>query len=384
MGSRTRQATVAVFLVTVGSFGLSAHAGVGSWTSGGPFAKSVKDLIAHPNQSAVLYAGTFGLGVYKSTDGGVTWRQHRSGFRNSFVRCLAMDPARPETLYAGTNDGLYGSHDGDSTWTLLFDAGALGTSVRAVTLDRFHPGTIYTGTFDVGIFKSIDYGAHWTPINLGLTNTSVRCITIHPTNPDTVLAGTGTNGGVFSSSDGGLSWEQIPDTAVSVSAAEKIVYDLQRPTNIYVATGSHGVILSRNGGVTWSRLARGLTSFLTRSLVVIDTVRYVGTDTSGVFFSTLSDTLWHAASNGMSNRQVDALLARSQTEVWAGTDGGGVFHTVNSGGSWSQVDGGLLLTDVLSLAISPNSSLVYSGTGFGDQFWWSTDHGGGWTRTPGL
>src|SRR5262249_16178437 len=117
---------------------------------------------------------------------------------------------------------------------------------------------------------------------------------------------------------------------------------------------------------------------------VIDTVRYVGTDTSGVFFATLSDTLWHAASTGLSNRQVDALLARSRTEAWAGTDGGGAFHTLNAGGTWTQADGGLLLTNVQALGISPSSSFVYSATGLGDQFWWSTDQGASWTRTSGL
>jgi hypothetical protein len=384
--SRTAIALCLVLLVAGVPLLSPARAGNTLWTSGGPYGKSIKDLLAHPTKPNVLYAGAFGLGVYKSMDGGATWWQHRSGFRNAYIRCLTMDVARPETLYAGTNDGLYRSTDGDSTWTLLFDAAALAspTSVRAVTLDRFHPGTIFMGTYDDGIFLTVDYGAHWTPINLGLTNTSVRCITIHPTNPDTVLAGTGTNGGVFISGDGGLSWTQIPDTAASVSAAEKILYDPTRSTRIYVATGSHGVIVSNDGGVTWSRLARGLTSFLTRSLAVFDTVRYVGTDSSGVFFATLSDTLWHAVSNGLSNLQIDALLARSKTDVWAGTDGGGAFHTIDAGGSWSQANGGLLQTDIFALGISPTSTHVYSGAGFGDQFWWSTDQGGSWTRTNGL
>jgi photosystem II stability/assembly factor-like uncharacterized protein len=376
-----------VLLLAAGAFLCPpAYAGNGTWTSGGPYGKSIKDLLAHPTNQNILYAGSFGMGVYKSTDGGITWRSHRSGFRNSFVRCLAMDAARPETLYAGTNDGLYRSVNGDSTWTLLLDTAALAnpTSVRAVTLDPFNPGTIYAGTFDVGIFKSIDYGAHWTPINLGLTNTSIRSITIHPANPDTVLAGAGTGGGVFISGDGGLSWTQCSDTAATASAAQKIVYDPQRTTRIYVATASRGVMVTNNGGVNWSRLARGLTSFLTRSLAVIDTVRYVGTDSSGVFFATLSETLWHAASSGLSNRHVDALLARSKSEVWAGTDGGALFHTVDAGASWSQVDGGLLLTNIFALGISPTSSHVYSGAGLGDQFWWSTNMGGSWTRTAGL
>jgi hypothetical protein len=386
MRSRIRPVMIALVLSAGALSGSLAHAANGSWSTGGPNGKSIKEIVAHPNNPNILYAGAFGLGVFKSVDGGVTWRGHKSGLRNSFVRCLALDSARPETLYAGTNDGLYRSTDGDSTWTLLFDASSLTTptSVRAVALDRFNPGTIYVGTYDDGIFKSVNHGASWTAINLGLANTSIRCITIHPTNPDTVLAGTGTNGGVHISTDGGFFWSQIPDTAVSVSAAVKILYDPLRSTRIYVASGSHGVIVSQDGGATWKRLARGLTSFLTRSLALRDTVRYVGTDSSGVFYSTLSDSLWHEVNSGLSSRQVDALFARSRTDVWAGTDGGGMFHTLNAGGSWTQVDGGLLRTDIFALGVSPTASHVYSGAGFGDQFWTSTNQGGAWTRAAGL
>ncbi len=386
MRSHIRQLTIALALATGMALGPLAEAGNGSWTTSGPNGKSIKDILAHPVKPGVLYAGAFGLGVYKSTDGGVTWQRHRTGFGSSFVRCLALDSARPDTLYAGTNDGLYRSVDGDSTWTRLFDAEALATptSVRAVALDPVHPGTIYLGTFDDGIFKSVDYGAHWTAINLGLTNTSIRCITIHPGNPDTVLAGTGTNGGVFISSSAGAFWTQVADTAASASAAEKIRYDPTRSTRIYVATGSHGVIVSRDGGASWARLARGLTSFRTRSLSLSDTVRYVGTDSNGVFRATLSDSVWHEVNTGLTNRQADALLAASETDVWAGTDGSGLFHTLDAGGSWSQVDGGLLRTDIFALGVSPTASFVYSGAGLGDQFWYSTDQGGSWTRTAGL
>ena len=386
MSARNWYRTLALVVMTGACLTSPALAGNGSWTTSGPNGKSIKEILGHPTNPNILYAGAFGLGVFKSTDNGLTWREHRSGFRNSFVRSLAMDVARPETLYAGTNDGLYRSLNGDSTWTLLFDASALATptSVRAVTLDRSRPGTIYLGTFDDGIFKSVDYGAHWTAINLGLTNTSIRCVTVNPAHPDTVLAGTGTGGGVFVSGDGGLFWTQVSDTAATTSAAEKIVYDPLRPTRIYVATGSHGVVVSQDGGSTWGRQALGLTSFATRSLAIIDTVRFVGTDSSGVFYSTLRDPIWRPVLNGLSNLGADALFARSRTDVWVGTDGGGLFHTLNAGALWTQVDGGLLRTDIFALGVSPNSARVYSGTGFGDQFWISANQGGQWTRTPGL
>src|SRR5262249_6336230 len=102
MRFRIRQVRIVLALAAWAMLAPTARAENGIWTSGGPNGKSIKEIVAHPNNTNVLYAGAFGLGVFKSIDGGLTWRGHKSGFENSFVRCLTLDTARPETLYAGT------------------------------------------------------------------------------------------------------------------------------------------------------------------------------------------------------------------------------------------------------------------------------------------
>lgn len=378
-GSMHRAALLVLAAIALSS--PRANAGNHAWTTGGPFAKSIQALAVHPVKQNIRYAGAFGLGVYKSTDGGLTWAQHREGLVNGFVRSLAIDPQFPDTLYAGTNDGLYVSRDGDSTWVRLL---ATTSSVRAVALDRLHPGTIYAGTFSTGAFKSVDNGAHWTPINLGLTNTSVRTFAIHPTATDTIFAGTGTGGGIFRSNDGGLSWTQSTDKTASDGGDEEIIYDPLNPLRLYVATTGRGVIKSSDGGVTWVSINRGLTSFVTRAIAAADTFRFVGTDSNGVYYTTISDTSWHPIDNGLTNQKCDALLAMSKTDVWVGTDGGGIFHSVNSGGLWTQIGGNILLTDILALDVSADASRVYSGAGLGDQFWSSSTQGVSWAPTLSL
>jgi len=244
---------------------------------------------------------------------------------------------------------------------------------------------MYASTYGSGIYKTYNGGASWNTINLGLVNTKVRDVAIHPANPETLFAATATGGGIHFSFDGGLNWTQVADTTASVGGVEKIQFDQLNPNRIYAAMLDRGVIKSTDGGANWVRINRGLTSFRCRSLAVVDTVRYVGTDSAGVYFTTLSDTLWHQVNTGLTNGDVEGLLASpsSSSTAWAGTDRGGIFRTDNRGAGWTQLDGGLLRTFGFSLAVR-SSHEVYAGTGFGDRFWRSSNQGAAWTHDVAL
>ncbi len=101
-------------------------------------------------------------GVYKSSDGGVTWTQMINGLgrkKNLDVLSIAVSPAGPDILYAVTSDAPY--HDNSS---------------------------------GRGIFKSRDGGEHWNPVNNGLSVLNFSSITIDPSNPTLLYAGSGGNG----------------------------------------------------------------------------------------------------------------------------------------------------------------------------------------------
>ncbi len=361
-----------------------AHAGNQIWTGTGPRAKGVQAIARDPLNSSRMWAATFGAGVYRSLDGGATWTGFRNYFVNTYVRSLAVNPHHPDSVFCGTNDGIYLSTNGGITW---HEKLATTTSVRALAIHPVKTAVIYAGANGLGVYKSIDGGATWNTINLGLTNSNVRDIALHPTQPETLLAATGTGGGVHRSFNGGLFWNQVPDTTATNGAAEQIQYDRLDPNRIYVAELDRGVIRSVDGGNTWLRINLGLTSFRCRSLSVVDTLRYVGTEDAGVFYSTLNTPSWTPVSTGLLDPTVDALLASPQnpSTVWAGTKGKGIFRSDNRGGLWTQLDGGLLNTFGFSLAVRSSSShAVYDGTGFGDQLWRSTDQGASWTRNSYL
>ena len=64
-------------------------------------------LVIDPSNSQILYAGTWGDGVHKSSDSGSSWAAYSSGLRSDHVYCLALDPSNPQTLYAGTSGGVF-------------------------------------------------------------------------------------------------------------------------------------------------------------------------------------------------------------------------------------------------------------------------------------
>ena len=146
-------------------------AGTNVWTSNGPEGGTIFALAIDPATPATLYAGTYGGGVFKSTNGGGNWSAVNTGLTNTNVHALAIDPATPATLYAGTWGGVFKSTDGGGNWSAV-NTGLTTTDVHALAIDPATPATLYAGT-EGGVFKSTNGGGNWNAVNTGLTNTDV-------------------------------------------------------------------------------------------------------------------------------------------------------------------------------------------------------------------
>jgi photosystem II stability/assembly factor-like uncharacterized protein len=99
-----------------------------------------------------------------------------------------VDPHRPRRLYAATQDGIYRSTDGGSTWTLV-----LGGFFRDLAIDPQNSDIVYTGPQDssyrYGVHKSTDGGDTWTPYDEGMTCTNLATLAVAAADPSIIFTG---------------------------------------------------------------------------------------------------------------------------------------------------------------------------------------------------
>jgi photosystem II stability/assembly factor-like uncharacterized protein len=165
-----------------------------------------------PLNPEVVYAGTAvggpltpGFGLFKTTNGGRSWKKAGLDGFSSRVDVVGIDPQDSNILYAvaysqsipwpaypGGFGFLFKSTNGGASWTGINSG--FPNYVTALAINPQYPNTLYAGT-PFGVFRSIDGGANWDAVNSGLTSPAVTSLAIAPQDPNTVYAAT--TGGVF-------------------------------------------------------------------------------------------------------------------------------------------------------------------------------------------
>lgn len=206
---------------------------------------SLGAVIVDPRDSSVVWLGTgennnqrsvsFGDGVYKSTDAGRTWK--RMGLENSeHIQNIVIDPRHSNVVYvtaigplwaSGGDRGLYKTTDGGRTWKAVLTISP-DTGVTDLVMDPRRPDVLYAAAYqrrravgqligggpESGLYKSTNGGQSWTKLTKGLPTVEIGRIGlgINWRNPRTVYAlvtAQRTEGGFFRSDDGGASWTRI-------------------------------------------------------------------------------------------------------------------------------------------------------------------------------
>ncbi len=211
------------------------------------------------------------------------FRQIGPGLSGGRVTAVAGVPGRPQVYYVGGADGgVFRTEDGGMTWKALFQHRAVA-SIGALAIDPRNPSVVWVGTGEAnirndvsygdGVYVSSDAGAHWRHVGLDATMQISR-ILVDPDHPDTVLVGAmgnpwrdSTARGVYRTTNGGASWQRVlyvgPDVGISDMAM-----DPQNPNIVYAATyrfrrepwhysaggPEDAIYKSLDGGVSWQRL----------------------------------------------------------------------------------------------------------------------------------
>ncbi len=181
--------------------------------------------------------------MFKTTNGGANWAAANTGLANLGVLSLAIDPATPSTVYAGTGGGVFKTTNGGASWAaantgLTTNPIVFSLEVNSLAIDPATPSTVYAGTVG-GVFKTTNGGANWAAANTGLPNPFVNSLTIDPATPSTVYASTGPFG-VFKTTNGGANWAAA-NTGLTNLNVGPLVIDPVVPAVVYVGTSGGGV-----------------------------------------------------------------------------------------------------------------------------------------------
>jgi photosystem II stability/assembly factor-like uncharacterized protein len=348
-------------------------------------------LALNPRDPATMYVGASmtdngndGAGVYKSLDGGDSWRPMNAGLTDARVSALALDPRSPGTAYAAV-DGRGVFERADGRWRAAITGLSVGAHSAAV--DPQHPATIYVAAYE-GVFRSTNGGTGWSEGPLH-EPTGSSALAVDAQNPTTVYA-TGVDEAVggrsariytstlYKSTDAGVSWPATSDVQTfelpAASSSDQappvreapLAVDPAHAQTLYV--GGLGVRKSVDGGHTWQ--SAGLTREVILALAV-DPEKpasvYAGTD-AGLFTSTDAGASWRAMEGPLDGARVEAIAIdpRGRGTVYAGTDRG-VFWTADDGRSWRRFTR-LPVRPFDALAVDTTADLVYAGSYGGGLF----------------
>jgi len=243
------------------------------------------------SQPSVFYYGATGGGVWKTTDGGINWESVSDGFvfGTGSVGAIAVADSDPNTIYVGMGespirgnvshgDGVYKSNDGGKTWKRV---GLEDT--RQIPRIRIHPknpdlvyvaalGHVWGPNDQRGVFRSKDGGKSWEKILSRGNKAGAIDLILDPTNPNIIYAGFwevyrkpwtlesgGPGSGIFKSTDGGDTWNELTrNTGMPKGTIGKIGIAVSpaNPERVWaiVEAEDGGVFRSDNGGTTWARV----------------------------------------------------------------------------------------------------------------------------------
>lgn len=224
----------------------------------GPIGNRVSAVAGVPGDHLIYYAGAASGGIWKTTDGGVTWNSIFDG------QAAAFDGEEPPVKVGSIGALAVADSDSNIVW--------------AGTGESWIRGPLSIGN---GIYKSVDGGASWTHMGLDDSGRFSK-IVIHPTDPDIVWAGAvgscyapSACRGVFKTTDGGLSWRRVLSAEGELAdetACSDIAIDPTNPAVLYaglwqfklrswtrVSGGQgSGLYKSVDYGETWTELTDGL------------------------------------------------------------------------------------------------------------------------------
>jgi hypothetical protein len=326
-------------------------------------------------QDGFVFAGTFGSGNFRSSDGGTTWTQVNTGYGYPSPTSYLV---KGDRLFSATVNVFHSTDHGD-TWTGATGL-PTGNSVTCLATDGTNIyGGISAGFATLGVFRSTDDGDTWQGFAAGLPD--FGGISSLALSGSTVFAAaSGSVPGVYRSFDQGMTWS-LSGTGQSGIFPGPL---LSSTGVLLVGTASgQGVYRSTNNGDTWQQANAGLpananiNALLETAAGIFAAVGVYSPLSTGVYLSTDGGNSWADVTSDLPLNQGIFSLGAEGATVYAGVYGKGVHKSTNNGGNWTPVNSRLIASRVGGFAETPTSVFAVISN---DGVYRSADAGDTWER----
>ncbi len=262
----------------------------------------------------------FSLLFFLSTTYFADW-QKINGLNFSNINCIVELNGN---VYLGNESGVYKSTDGGLSF-ISINNGIENISVKSITTLG---ETIFIGTKENGVFYSPNAGATWLEANAGLTSFEVLDII----SVDEKLFVSIKNTGVFKSENNGLLWVQCNTGLIN----KNVNSFFHTGNNIYCVTENSGVYVSDKTNILWQSINFGLPA----DFSIVDITKagdnLIISTKAGVFYSPNGGQFWIAANNGINENNITKLLTLGGN-VFIGSGSGKIYRSTDNGENWSLI-----------------------------------------------
>ena len=334
----------------------------------------VADVEGVPGDPNVVYVASASGGLWKTTNGGVTWKPIFERQGTLSLGDIALAPSNPEVIWVGTGesnvrnsvsfgDGVYKSTDGGKTWQHM----GLKDSERisAIVINPQNPDIVYIGALghafgpneERGVFMTTDGGKTWTKTLYIDNQHGVSDLEIDPTNPNILYAGMWSferkpwthrsgseKGGVYKSIDAGRTWTKLTNGLPKLIGRIGVRVAPSNPNVVYAIMESKEGTLYRSDdrGETFKMVSKN-TDIVSRGFYYTR-VRVDPTNENHIF--AVASTLFTSVDGGKTFRSITGrthidyhalwLDPKNPKRMWHGQDGG-IAVSYDGGESWEAV-----------------------------------------------
>ena len=329
------------------------------------------DIVGIPGNPAILYVATASGGLWKTSNAGTTWTPLFDHQSTISIGSIALDPQAPDVIWVGTGeatarnsvsfgDGVYKSTDGGKTWRNL---GLRDTrAISRIVINPLNTNIAYVAALghnsgpneERGVFMTIDGGSTWKKVLYIDAQHGAADMDIDPANPNILYAAMwrfdrkpwkfesgSEQGGLFRSTDGGLTWKKVTEGLPKTFGRMGVRVAPGRPNVVYVIgetnegtlfrsddSGDHFRMMSKDPSV----VGRGIYY----SRMTVDPTDENRIYTIGMGLSTSIDggkTIRHIAAKTHSDFHTVWVDSKNPSHLWQGDDGG-FYQSWDRGETW--------------------------------------------------